>query len=72
MQTYTVLKRGKKLANTTFDSYEKARQFVRKHIRKVLSRYEYNQHMAYYDRWDNVSRGPTQFTTLGYQIKKVA
>jgi hypothetical protein len=70
MQTYTVLKRGKKLANTTFDSYEKARQFVRKHIRKVLGRDDYNKRALF--RWDNVSKGPTQFTTLGYQIKKVA
>jgi len=71
---YVVMKRGKKLVDTTFATYEQARQFVRRHIRKMLTPAQYNAKKGANTAaaWDGVSKGPTAFTTLGYNIKKVS
>lgn len=69
---YAVFKRGKKLVDTTFATYEQARQFVRRHIRKVMTPTQYNtKKPTTVAAWDGVSKGPTAFTALGYNIKKV-
>jgi hypothetical protein len=61
-----------------FETYEQARQALRKHIRKLVRAGRMRKTM--FDgglvpggvaRWDDVSRNPVNYTNAGYSIQKV-
>ena len=54
--------------NNAFDSYEKARQAVRKLMRKRIKGEDRWDLKGY---WDSVSKNPTALTANGYTIKAV-
>ncbi len=79
---FQVFKNGRKqFKGQTFETYEQARQAVRKAIRKKFgankSAYR-NTLAAVVTRgftvaaWDAISRNPTNYTALGYTIRKVS
>jgi hypothetical protein len=52
----------------TFPTYEKARQEVRKAIRRKFDSGTEYENAVQLGMWDRVSRNPTAYTELGYQI----
>jgi hypothetical protein len=72
---YRVKIKGKTVklfGRTKFANYEAARQAVRRYIRQTLSQKQYNhavdvKHGSEFG-WDGISRGPTNFTCLGFSI----
>jgi hypothetical protein len=70
---YQVFKNKKVMfKGTAFDSYERARQFLRKHIRQLVAKGKAST-SDFEGRgwWDNISRNPVNFTNAGYSIAKV-
>lgn len=78
MKQYAILKNNRRSVRVFFSSYEQARQYLRKLIRK-MGREAY---IATLDKrgvthkddlpsylWDEVSRNPTNYTALGYSIR---
>lgn len=65
---------------TTFESYEKARQALRKYIRTNKQRLSTPMvglgtggfGMGGELSWDNISRNPTRYTDAGFRIRKAA
>lgn len=81
---YQVLKNNRvTLKNQMFESYEKARQALRKHLRKLVragrmdkttfdgSWKDAGQGMEARAAWDHISRNPVNYTNAGYRIAKV-
>lgn len=78
---YAILKNNRRTVRVTFPSYEAARQYLRKIIRKMgreayistLNKkgYMHSQSLDTSAVWDNVSRNPTNFTELGYAIRAI-
>lgn len=73
---YTVYRNNRKVTKLMFSTYEKARQFVRKNIRKNVAQAAYNKralgspHIVCRGAWDFASRNPPNITMLGYEIRK--
>lgn len=66
---YVVKKNGRVLKSLgQHTSYERARQAARRYIRKLFSRFEYEQHT--YGVWDSISRNPTSIAAAGLKITK--
>ena len=72
---YKVYKNNRYLKSLgMFETYEKARQAVRKHIRKTIAPWVYETIKAdcYLNgTWDSISRNPTNITVVGFKIKAV-
>ena len=86
---YVIIRNNRKqFKGMAFETYEKARQFLRKHIRKLVSsgradRAAYsNEFVGQYlsdgvyapmmAQWDNVSRNPVNYTNQGWHIKQLS
>lgn len=67
---YKLKKNGKTIPKKTFESYEKARQFARKAIRKNHSEDRYKVTLFPGD-WDNISRNPPSIRDYGYEVVRV-
>jgi predicted component of type VI protein secretion system len=64
------------LKNNIFNTYEEARQALRRHIRKLVntgkaSRDDFVSESGW-AFWDSISRNPTNFTKAGFAIRKAA
>ena len=59
------------LKGQTFDNFEKARQALRKYIRKNLKRLSDGNKSAF-GCWDSISRNPARYADTGFSIRKVA
>jgi hypothetical protein len=70
--SYAIFKNGKRTVRQVFADYEKARQHVRKMIRKSVDQEDYNYVNGNKGFWDNISRNPSAYGILGYEIRKVA
>lgn len=84
---YAVLKNNRRTTKLTFNTYESARQFIRKLLRKMgreayitemymrgqrnTNAYAINPTQGALATWDAISRNPTNFTELGYAIRKL-
>lgn len=74
---YTVYRNNRKLTKLMFSTYEKARQFVRKNIRKNVGRAAYNKrtlgnpNIVCRGAWDVASQNPPNITVLGYEIRRI-
>jgi hypothetical protein len=76
---YAILKNNRRTVRVEFPSYEAARQYLRKLIRKMgreayIATLDKSGYMHAYSpsvtaTWDEVSRNPTNFTELGYSIR---
>lgn len=76
---YAILRNNRRATKITFNTYEAARQYIRKTLRKMgREAYITEMHNKGYMHatsgspfavWDNVSRNPTNFTELGYSIR---
>jgi hypothetical protein len=53
-----------------FESYERARQALRKYFRQGVRVGKFNRNQ--FGWWDETSHNPTMYTHLGYEIKRVA
>lgn len=61
------------LAGRVFDSYEKARQAVRKFLRSNLDAETYNEKReVVMAPWDGVNRNPPSISLFGFRIEKAA
>lgn len=79
---YAILKNNRRTVKVEFQSYEAARQYLRKLIRKMgreayIATLSKNGYMHSYTSeptaiWDNISRNPTNFTELGYSIRALS
>ena len=84
---YAILKNNRRTTKFTFNTYESARQYIRKLLRK-MGREAYITEMYMrgkgnlnaligdktdraYAMWDGINRNPTNFTELGYAIRKL-
>lgn len=83
---YTVYLNNRKAAKQTFSTYERARQFIRKQIRAGVDSDTYNKTLMLLQEdglvrdatnsafgvgvWDRISRNPTAFTHLGFEIRR--
>lgn len=57
-----------------FDTYEQARQALRKHIRAAVKKGKLEDNFGFlgsHYRGDAISRNPTAYTHAGFAIKKV-
>jgi hypothetical protein len=54
-----------------FESYERARQAIRKYIRRKVEKIDYLFTNGG-GWWDGISRNPSRYTNLGFEVKKVA
>jgi hypothetical protein len=72
---YRVFK-NKRLATTKmFDTYERARQWIRKQIRRNYTPESYIDLITKTERygvWDCVSRNPSSISAANYSIRKAA
>lgn len=59
-----------KSIGTGFDSYERARQALRKYIRKQVNAGKALR--SDFGFWDSVSRNPVGYTGMGFDIRKVS
>ena len=69
--------RGKKPSQISglFTTYERARQALRKYIRKGVKSGKLTGAFGYGGMstlWDNISRNPTRYTDAGFTIRQVA
>lgn len=77
MKQYAILKNGKRTVKVSFDSYEKARQHIRKILRRMgqeaylstILKREDEENRLVRGMWDDISRNPTNFTEFGYSIR---
>ena len=78
---YKITKNGSTTIRRTFETYEKARQYLRKLIRSRHTPESYERlvvHMYATSRnpsdgiWDSTSRNPTAYGVLGYKIVRSA
>jgi hypothetical protein len=63
------------LGTVGFESYEKARQGLRKYIRSLKKRGKLEGVSVGYmgsAHWDGISRNPTRYTDAGFTIRQVA
>lgn len=68
---YCIYRNGRKMKNMgKFNHYERARQAVRKLIRATMSSRDYDSSTS--GMWDSISRNPTNYTEVGFRIRKVA
>ncbi len=77
---YVIKRNNKRFGKHTFKTYEQARAYVRKFIRKEYSMDEYDNayfrgpfvqgNEVYLSMWDGVSRNPPAIGVLGFKIMK--
>jgi hypothetical protein len=66
-KTYTIRRNGRRLASLgVHDSYEKARQAIRKYLRKTVRDRGLRHSMP--GVWDSISRNPTDLGGMGFKI----
>ena len=63
---YVITRNNKRTVNRIFNTYEAARQHVRKLMRK---RIKGDDRQLYSGFWDGISRNPSSIGALGYSIK---
>ena len=51
-----------------FGTYDEGRCALRKYIRKLVKQGKYSKHS--FGIWDSVSRNPTLFSHLGFEVRK--
>lgn len=79
--TYAILRNNRRATKVTFNTYESARQYLRKILRKMgreayitemhSKGYIHSSSASPFAVWDDVSRNPTNFTELGYAIRQL-
>jgi hypothetical protein len=63
---YIIMRNNRPFGNKKFETYEKARQHIRKWIRKNMNTQSYYDYIG--GVWDTISRNPPSYAGLGFKV----